>query len=71
VHTELTAIIARQQVAELAADAERRTRQGVAPAGHRPSLRTRFGWTLTRWGTRLAPPPNVPARRPHPATMGT
>jgi hypothetical protein len=68
VHSELTAIIARHQVAELAADAELRSRQGQVPSAHRrPSLRTRLGWRLTRWGTRLAPPPTVPARRTHPA----
>jgi hypothetical protein len=69
VHTELTAIIAHQQVAEVAAEAERRTRQGEVPSVRRPWLRTRIGWTLVRWGTRLAPPPAVPAHRPGRARM--
>jgi hypothetical protein len=66
VHTELTAIIARNRVAEVAAEAERRRGLGEVPAVRRTSLRTRLGWTLTRWGTRLAPPPSVPAHRARP-----
>ena len=66
-HPELTAIIARNQVADVAANAERRSRHGKLPTLRGPSLRTRLGWTLTRWGTRLAPPPTVPASRRRPA----
>jgi hypothetical protein len=70
-HSELTAIIARQHVAELTATAERYHHLGSDPGmASRPSLRTRLGWRLVRWGQRLAPPPSMPSRRPHPATMG-
>jgi hypothetical protein len=66
-HSELTAIIARHQVAEVAAAAELRSRHGEVPTAHRPSLRTRLGWRLTRWGTKLAPPPTMSATRSRPA----
>jgi hypothetical protein len=69
VHTELTTIIASYEVAEVAAQAERRHRHGAVPTVRRPSMRTRLGWTLTRWGTRLAPPPTVPAGRVRPTRM--
>ncbi len=71
-HTELTVIISRQQLSEVAAEAERRSRQGDVPDVRRPSLRIRLGWTLTRWGTRLAPSPTIPAgpaRPTRPARM--
>ena len=66
-HTELNAIIARHQVAEIAAEAELRCRHGDVPAAHRPSMRTRLGWTLTRWGARLAPALTASASRARPA----
>jgi len=36
----------------------------------RPSLRTRLGWLLVRWGQRLAPAPRAATGR-RPATMGS
>jgi hypothetical protein len=71
VHTELTAMIAREHLAELAAEAERRRRHRHLSNVRRPSVRTRLGWTLTRWGARLAPSPTVPATPSRPARMAT
>ena len=60
----------RQHIDELhaAANCHRLTSQGEPV--RRPSLRTRLGWLLVRWGQRLAPTPRVAAGRPRPATMG-
>ena len=61
--------IARQHIAELHAEAEhhRLLRQGRLT--RHPTLRTRLGWLLVRWGQRLAPTPRVATGR-RPATMG-
>jgi hypothetical protein len=71
-HAEMTAILARQHVADLHAEADRRRRQHRrARRRRRASLRTRLGWTLVRWGHRLAPPPRIVVHRHRPATMGS
>ncbi len=71
-HAEFTTTLARQHVAELQATAEAHRRlRPTAPGARRPSLRTRAGWTLVRWGQRLAPPPSVAPPRSRPATMGS
>ena len=69
-HSELTAIIAQQRLAEMTRAAERHHRLGAVPEVRRPGLRTRLGWTLVRWGQSLAPPPSVSSREGRPATMG-
>ena len=63
--------IARQHIAELHAEAERHRRARQRRPPPRPSLRTRLGWQLVRWGERLAPTPRVASSPRRPATMGT
>jgi hypothetical protein len=70
-HPEFIEATARQHIAELHAVADRRRRTGHRRLGHRPSLRTRLGWRLVRWGQRLAPAPRVTAHPARPATMGS
>jgi hypothetical protein len=71
VHPELIQAIASQHIADLhaAADHRRLWRRGAGETRRRPSLRTRLGWLLVRWGQRLAPTPRVATGR-RPATMG-
>jgi hypothetical protein len=63
-HPDMTAMLARQRVAELAQLAERRCRHDAI--GPRVTLRVRTGHVLVRWGTRLGAPPAEPCR---PATV--
>ena len=69
-HPEFTAMIAHQRVAEATKAANAANARGRhAIQRHRPSLRTRIGWTLTRWGTRLAPTPSAAGHQPRPARL--
>ena len=77
-HPEIATALARHHAAELHATAElrrrRRPERGNHTAerrGHRPSLRTRTGWLLVRWGHRLAPPPRIASASSRTATMGS
>jgi hypothetical protein len=69
-HAQFIEDLARQHIADLHAAADQRRRAHHGQAAPRPSLRTRLGWLLVRWGQRLAPTPRVAAGRPRPATMG-
>ncbi len=69
-HAQFVQDLARQHIADLHAAADQRRRVDQGQAAPRPSLRTRLGWLLVRWGQRLAPTPRVAAGRPRPATMG-
>ena len=60
-HPDIVIELARQRVAEQIEQAQRPfastgDRAETTPP-HGPTLRTRLGWTLVRWGHRLAPPP--------------
>jgi hypothetical protein len=70
-HAQFIDAIARQHIAELHAEAEHRRRLRQGQLAPRPSLRTRLGWLLVRWGQRLAPAPRVATSARRPATMGT
>ena len=69
-HPEFIETIARQHIAELHAAADHRRLANEGDPVHRPSLRTRLGWLLVRWGRRLAPSPRVMSRPARPVTMG-
>jgi hypothetical protein len=63
-HPDLTAALARQQLAQLSADVDR-LRARSHPS--RTPLRVHVGRTLVRWGDRLARPassPSILRRRP-------
>ncbi len=67
-HPDLTAAIARQQMAELSQDVDR-VRARARPS--RTPLRVQVGRTLVRWGNRLARPAASPSilRRSPSVTM--
>jgi hypothetical protein len=69
-YTQFVDIVARQHIAELHAEAEHRRLLRHGRLTRRPSLRTRLGRLLLRWGHRLAPTPRVATSRGRPATMG-
>jgi hypothetical protein len=69
-HAEFVETIARQHIAQLHAAADHQRLASRGEPVHQPSLRTRLGWLLVRWGQRLAPTPRVTAHPPRPATMG-
>ena len=60
----------RQHIDELHAAANRHRVTSQGEPVRRPSLRTRLGWLLVRWGQRLAPAPRAATGR-RPATMGS
>ena len=70
-YTQFVDTVARQHIAELHAEAEQRRLLHQGRITARPSLRTRLGWLLVRWGQRLAPTPRVVGPRGRPATRGT
>ena len=65
-HPDMTAVLARQRLAEHARQAElaRRRRAVRRPV----TVRVRAGRILVRWGTRLARPAPAPTQY-HPASM--
>jgi hypothetical protein len=76
VHPDIVIELARQHVADELDRARRPVFSGADPGAttprRRPSLRTRLGWALVRWGHRLAPPPAAVRRAPRrAATMGS